>query len=261
MIDVHRSSADGYSTGGTSGHGLGAMRRLASEFDIYSVPGSGTALVARVFAKSAVTSVERADSVGYGVLCRPIDGEHTCGDGWAIRRFGERTVTLVVDGLGHGPNAAQAADNARSRFREIAADRSPKEIVEAIHESLRVTRGAALVVAEILTRGTTATVTVAGVGNITASIVGPMGSKALPSVNGTAGLNLRSAREFSSDWTAPARLVFATDGLTTRWRLDAYPGIFNHDPAIVAALLHRDHTRGRDDVTVMALAIEGRNAR
>src|SRR5580698_6689616 len=36
MNDVARCLGDGYSTGGTSGTGLGAVRRLYAEFDIYS---------------------------------------------------------------------------------------------------------------------------------------------------------------------------------------------------------------------------------
>src|SRR5437868_6282450 len=40
---------DGYSSTGTRGEGLGAIARLATEFDIYAAPGRGTALVARFY--------------------------------------------------------------------------------------------------------------------------------------------------------------------------------------------------------------------
>jgi hypothetical protein len=46
-----------------------------------------------------------------------------------------------------------------------------------------------------------------------------------------------------------------TDGITARWRLDAYQGLRDHDPAVVAGLLYRDFTRGRDDATVIALGL------
>ncbi len=258
MSDVSRSEVDGFSTGGTSGHGLGAMRRMASEFDLYSLHGSGTVVVARVFARSIETNdVDAADIASVGVVCRPLASEQVCGDGWRVASTPGRTVVLVVDGLGHGPSAAAAADLASEIFPRVADGHSPREILGSVHEALRATRGAAVAVAEICRNGSDAMVTLAGVGNITASIVGPSGSKALPSVNGTAGLNLRNAREFSAEWRAPARLVLATDGLTTRWRLDAYPGIFNHDPAVAAALLYRDHARARDDVTVLTVALRG----
>ena len=42
MADVRRCLQDGYSSGGTHGEGLGAVRRLSSAFDIYSMLGRGT---------------------------------------------------------------------------------------------------------------------------------------------------------------------------------------------------------------------------
>src|SRR5688500_2123976 len=39
---------DGYSTAGTLGAGLGAVRRLAARFDLYSTPGAGTVVMARL---------------------------------------------------------------------------------------------------------------------------------------------------------------------------------------------------------------------
>ncbi|HEV8293460.1 MAG TPA: anti-sigma regulatory factor, partial [Tepidisphaeraceae bacterium] len=39
---------DGYSTAGSPGTGLGAMRRASSAFDIHSVPGRGTVLVSQI---------------------------------------------------------------------------------------------------------------------------------------------------------------------------------------------------------------------
>jgi hypothetical protein len=42
-----------------------------------------------------------------------------------------------------------------------------------------------------------------------------------------------------------------SDGLTSHWSLDAYPGLRLRHPALVAAVLYRDYQRGRDDVTVV----------
>src|SRR4051794_4187184 len=42
IADVDRCLFDGFSTAGSSGHGLGAILRLSSSFDIDSVPGIGT---------------------------------------------------------------------------------------------------------------------------------------------------------------------------------------------------------------------------
>src|SRR5436305_2476683 len=48
MGDVARCFQDGYSTAGSAGTGLGAIRRLSSECDVFTADGQGTALLARV---------------------------------------------------------------------------------------------------------------------------------------------------------------------------------------------------------------------
>ena len=53
IADIGRSLEDGYSTAGTPGQGLGAMSRLAAILQIYSSPGNGAAVFARVLAESA----------------------------------------------------------------------------------------------------------------------------------------------------------------------------------------------------------------
>jgi anti-sigma regulatory factor (Ser/Thr protein kinase) len=256
MEDLSHVFTDGVSTGGTPGTGLGAMRRMAHELDLYSKPGQGTALVARVFAASAAVwrGERRAPLLDVGVICTPVSPETVSGDGWSVIQEVDRAAVLVVDGLGHGPSAAEAADVARDAFREVS-DREPREALLVIHEALRATRGAALVITTLRRTATGATVTLAGAGNISAAVVGGTRTRALPSVNGTAGLQIRAPQQFTTELSPGEQLVFCTDGVTTRWRLDSYPGIVDRDPALLAAVIHRDCERGRDDATVMAVAL------
>lgn len=58
MRYVGQCLQDGYSTAGTAGNGLGAIARLSSSFDLYSVPGSGTALVARLWSQPVAQKVD-----------------------------------------------------------------------------------------------------------------------------------------------------------------------------------------------------------
>ena len=48
MADTNRCMEDGFSTGGTPGNGLGAVRRLSDEFDIDSTPAAGTVILSRI---------------------------------------------------------------------------------------------------------------------------------------------------------------------------------------------------------------------
>lgn len=254
MRDLDRAFADGFSTGGTPGTGLGAIRRQADELDVFTAPGEGTIVLARVFANPLERGAARDALVDVGAVCLPIDGETACGDGWAVVQTAERAVILLVDGLGHGASAAEAADVAIATFRTMVAY-PPREIVAALHEALRATRGAALGVADVTATAEGANVRFCGVGNTVARLVSDGAPCALPSMNGTAGLQVRSMQEFVQSWTSGTALVMHTDGITTHWRADAYRGLLVRDPAVFAAALQRDHSRGRDDATVLAFRL------
>jgi anti-sigma regulatory factor (Ser/Thr protein kinase) len=254
MHDLDRAFVDGFTTGSTPGTGLGAIRRQADELDIYSVPGQGTILAARVFAVPERTSPRRP-LLDVGAVCLPMTGETACGDGWAVVQGADRAVILLVDGLGHGPNAAEAADTAIAAF-QAASGGTPAEIVAMLHQSLRSTRGAALAVAAVTPTADGATVRYCGVGNTVAMLLGAADPpRALPSMNGTAGLQVRAMHEATLPWVRGSMLVLHTDGITTRWRADAYRGILTHHPTVLAAALQRDHARGRDDATVLAFRL------
>ena len=247
MADVQRAFEDGHSTAGTPGTGLGAIRRLASECELYSTPGGGTALLARVGAEPAAGS---GAAIEVGAVSLPPAGEQVCGDGWAVSVGSGIVSALIADGLGHGPLAAKAAMEAVRAFSEHAGSR-PGELIEAVHGPLRATRGAAVGVAAIdLSRRV---MTFAGVGNIAASVLAGGTSRNAVSLGGIVGHERGKVREFEYPWPGGAVLVMHSDGLQSQWRLDAYPGLERSHPALVAGMLYRDHARGRDDVTVLAV--------
>ncbi|HET6900551.1 MAG TPA: serine/threonine protein kinase, partial [Vicinamibacteria bacterium] len=97
----------------------------------------------------------------------------------------------------------------------------------------------------------TAVVRFAGVGNIAGSVWNGTHSHHTVSHNGTAGHGTVRIREFTYPWPKGALLVLASDGLATRWTLEQYPGLSTRHPSLVAAILYRDHSRQRDDVTVV----------
>jgi anti-sigma regulatory factor (Ser/Thr protein kinase) len=245
LADVSASLRDGHSTVGTQGNGLGAIRRMATTFDIYSVPGQGTAVLARIRSGPAVQSTSRLE---IGAVSLPKSGETLNGDAWLARPTARGTRILVVDGLGHGPVANDAAQAAVEAFR-AAPGESVEAAVERCHLALRGTRGAALAVTEVDVEA--GVVRFAGIGNVAGSIWNGGQSHHTVSHNGTAGHGIVRIREFSYPWPKGALLVLASDGLTTRWTLDPYPGLSARDPALVAAILYRDHSRQRDDITVV----------
>jgi anti-sigma regulatory factor (Ser/Thr protein kinase) len=246
MASAQESLRDGHSTSGSPGTGLGAIRRLSDSFDIYSVPGQGTAVFSRVW--SVPSEPSNVPSIAVGGTSLPHLGEALCGDGWTVEQGPRRTLILVVDGLGHGPDAAEASREAIRLFH-VNASFGPAAMIAVIHAGLRSTRGAAAAVAEIDPHDRV--VRFAGVGNITGVVVTPGGKRQMASYNGTLGHVVRKVVEFSYPWSHDAVLVGYTDGLASHWDLDRYPGLVTRTPSVIAGVLHRDFRRGRDDVTVV----------
>lgn len=252
--DINRALSDGYSTSGTAGHGLGAIRRMATDFDIYSNPNGGTALLARVWPTSR-EGLRGATAYLDGVVCVAQAGEWTCGDAWSLRRTTNGVQAVVVDGLGHGTGAARAADEAMRIVRECEGW-SPARTIEEAHGPLRATRGAAIAIAEIM--ASEQVLRFAGIGNISATVVTHDANRSLASYNGTVGVALRKVKEFTYPWFDNACLLMHSDGITSRARFDAYPGLTERHPATVAGVIFRDFYRGRDDATVLVVRERGK---
>ncbi len=249
MTDIARCLADGYSTAGSPGHGLSAMARLADGFDIHSTPGLGTALWLQVWPTSKIARAAPFE-LEVGAVNLPLAGESVCGDAWATQPSQEWSRLFVVDGLGHGPQAAEAARCAVRVFH--AQERLDLVgILQATHEALRSTRGAAVAIAEL--DRAQRLVRFAGIGNIAGVILSMNGAKrtSMVSHNGIMGHTVRKFQEFVYPWEEGAALVMHSDGLTSHWHAERYPGLMAHHPALVAGVLYRDFTRGRDDVTVL----------
>jgi anti-sigma regulatory factor (Ser/Thr protein kinase) len=236
---------DGYSTAGSLGVGLGAIRRQSSHFEIHSIPQRGTAMLARVSADNGRVTDRKFD---VGVVSVAKDGEEVSGDGWALCEVPSGIQLFVVDGLGHGLLANDAATLAVKTFRD-AAGRAPVDVLRLLHPALRSTRGATVGVATVDTHARV--VTYAGIGNIGAVVVMPESSRLLVSLNGTVGREPVQYRQFETAWNPKALIVAHSDGLTTRWRLDQVPGLAAKDPTLIAAVLFRDFARELDDVTVV----------
>lgn len=247
MADLEACLEDGYSTASSPGQGLGAIRRMSQKADIYTVPGKGTALLARWISKRDAQS--RAPGIHLGAVNVPKPGEDVCGDSWGFVWHDGELVLVVADGLGHGLEAKLASAEAVRQLSN-SADLPPKPLLMRIHQALRSTRGAAVAVARIdPARGK---LVFAGVGNIAARIYsGSEGRHNLVSLNGTAGHQCERIQEFNYPWPDDGLLVLHSDGLATSTALDPYPGLSLRDPALISAVLYRDFVRGRDDATVV----------
>jgi anti-sigma regulatory factor (Ser/Thr protein kinase) len=243
--NISTALEDGYSTYGSNGSGLGAIRRLSAIFDLYSAPELGTCVVAEFWPQKNLNS---ARSFSLGVVSLAMRGEPVCGDGWGTRATADYSFFMVVDGLGHGIFASEAAREAERLLADSQAT-SAADILRDCHDALKKTRGAAAAIAAISQEK--GTLTYAGIGNISATIIEGQSRRGIASHNGTLGHQMHKIQEFTVPWSQDSILVMHSDGLGSKWDVNEYPGLASKHPSIIAAMLYRDFRREHDDVTVM----------
>lgn len=245
MRNLDQCLRDGFSTGGTPGHGLGAIVRLSNSADFYSETGRGAAVLARWSAPEP----KGGSALHIGAVNVSKPGQEVCGDSWGEEQTSDYCTVMLADGLGHGMDAKTASMEA-VRILHQYPGLTPGALVERVHQALRSTRGAAVAVAR-MERGR-GVLTFAGIGNIAGHIYsGAKASQHLVSVNGTAGFQTQRIREFSYPWPDNGMLVMHSDGLATNTNLEAYSGLALRDPALIAAVLYRDFSRHNDDATAV----------
>lgn len=238
---------DGFSTGGTRGEGLGAVKRQSDVMDMYADP-RGAIVLARLYPKG----FGKAD-IRFGASHHALHSEEVSGDGWALALDDHRIAAIVVDGLGHGESAHEAASVAVATWLAAPME-DPVTLMGTLAQAMQGGRGGAVALACFDSQ--TAGLRYAGIGNISGSVHLPEGSRGLASHPGIVGMQTRRAQAFDFPQVAGRLLVMHSDGLQSRWSLKDYPGLVSRHPALVTALLHRDFCRGRDDATVFAIRLE-----
>jgi anti-sigma regulatory factor (Ser/Thr protein kinase)/serine/threonine protein phosphatase PrpC len=265
IYDLERATRDGVSSGGSLGTGFGAMRRLLDEFDAFSiVKGTtrrltaarrsthGTAIVGRKWVATQHDAQdaerERRMSRRIGAWSRPRPGEDMNGDAYFIAEHHGETLLAVVDGLGHGRGASEASRAALDTLEQWRGE-PLGEVVSSVHDALRATRGA--VMGAVVIDHERGSFTYAGVGNVEVRVLGSSEpARPIPS-NGTLGARLANVRVWPHGWTEGTTLVMASDGISTTWDMNAYPGLLGKSPQLIAGVLQRDFSRNSDDATVL----------
>ncbi|MBD1383853.1 serine/threonine protein kinase [Mucilaginibacter rigui] len=252
MVNPARMMQDGISTSNTLGHGLGSMKRLSDTFELYSQIGWGTIVLSRVYSEPPKV-ITKPD-----VIMRPIvvykPGEKTSGDGFTFKKNDTYLKLMLADGLGHGPEANKAVNEAANAFK-VFPDFSPTETIRFIHANIKKTRGAVI---NIVGYNYEQKVwTSAGVGNIAARFFGHSNFKNQMSYNGIVGHNIPNTmndQQYLAD--EYNYLMLCSDGIKTRIDTARYPMITKYDPAILASAIYKDHARRTDDMSVVIAKIK-----
>lgn len=175
------------------------------------------------------------------------------GDLCSVTPFDGGVLVAVIDGLGHGPEAASAAKIAASVLRENAAD-DPKALIERCHIHLRSTRGAAVTLASLREPGE---LTWIGVGNVEAVLLPGDRSRPKASVllrGGIVGLRLPPLREYTVAIAPRDTLVIATDGIRSNFEAGCDR---DASPDSIAESILSGYRKTSDDALVVVARWQG----
>jgi negative regulator of sigma-B (phosphoserine phosphatase) len=188
--------------------------------------------------------------IDWSAAGRPRPGESESGDAYLVRNLTDAVLVAVVDGLGHGAEAARASRAAIAVADAFAAS-SLAQIAMRCHEALRETRGAVLTLARI--DGRQGTLTWLGIGNVAAVLIRGHGSKVrevLVPRGGLVGHQLANLVPASLSVSSGDTLIVTTDGVN--WDPDDGPLAMDAAGPMARGLLDA-YAVTTDDATVVVV--------
>jgi negative regulator of sigma-B (phosphoserine phosphatase) len=176
-------------------------------------------------------------------LCVPKPGERENGDAVLVREDGEgRGMLVVIDALGHGAGAAEVSLAGTECLAKLPLDTPVLQVMHALHEALRGSRGAAATVCML----TNSRIECCAVGNV--HLLSAGSEVPLILSPGILGHQVAKFRVSDSELRAGARVALLSDGVSLRFRLDELRHLA---PAEACEFIFRRYRRQEDDATVL----------
>jgi hypothetical protein len=189
----------------------------------------------------------------WGVASQPLPGEELSGDTYLVQPFADGVLVAAIDGLGHGAEAAAAAQMAVATLKPRAHE-SVIALLQHCHDALLGTRGAVMTLASF--NAATETVTWVGVGNVEGVLI-KSAAPAKPQREhvllhrGVVGLQLPSLCECVIPLLPGDALILATDGIRTNFT-DAEFGLETTPQGTADFILGRYFKETDDGLVIVA---------
>jgi len=196
-------------------------------------------------------------SIDWGMAQVTLAGQTISGDRLLVREHPDGVVVAVVDGLGHGAEAAVAANVAIATLEAYILE-PVTLLLKRCHEAMRRTRGAAMSLASF--NGVADSMTWLGVGNVDAVVL-RADKHAIPAREnirlfpGVVGYHLPSVRAVVTALSPGDIVIFYTDGIQAEFLSESYVG---QSPRLIAGGICRNHCKGTDDALVLVVRIRER---
>ena len=187
-----------------------------------------------------------------GIAERALPGEPRSGDRAVLVHYDGGALVAAIDGLGHGVDAADAAD-AAAAVLSAHPDEEPARLIEDCHRALARTRGAVMTLAWFDLVGKSMIWT--GVGNVEGRLVHANAGPRAPThgaltKGGVVGYNLPSIKVTGTDLDDGDVMVLATDGIDSGFARAITSGGSAQD---IADRILRDHGKASDDALVVVV--------
>lgn len=192
-------------------------------------------------------------TIEWGAAGRPCGGEWESGDGFVVKLPSQTAVIAVVDGVGHGSEAARAARTALAVVDSFASA-PPIELLYRCHEALRATRGVVMTVAWI--DAYRRILQWMGIGNVATTLIHGNGNPSrehLVTRGGLLGHQIPNVAVASTSISSGDSLVFVTDGVDWDPHTGAFPA---SDPERAARHLLDQHGNCSDDALALVVRFQ-----
>lgn len=192
----------------------------------------------------------------WGVAALAMPGQEESGDRYLVKEFRQGGLLAVVDGLGHGAEAARAAMSA-IRTLDNNAHESVISLVRRCHESLRGTRGAVMSIASF--NKLDETVTFLGVGNVEsmllrADVNARPGYESPILRGGVVGGQLPPLRASVIPISRGDTMILVSDGIESGF---AHQLPLSSPPQQIADHILKQHNKGTDDALALVARYVG----
>ncbi len=249
IADLERALTDGYSTTGGLGLGLGTVHRLMDDLKCQTPARGGLRVVCHRWIRPRELGAV-ALLIDCGVATRPRRGSNENGDAFIVRQEGRQALVGLIDGLGHGEWAQQAAQQARF-FVEEHCEQPLEQLFAGVDRACRRTRGVVMALARF--EAGARQFEFASVGNIEAKLFGATEARDFIVRRGVLGLNAPRPVVTRHGWSPATILVLQSDGVTTHWNWHDFPHAIWTAPTEAAHRMLLRLAKDDDDATLVVV--------
>ncbi len=200
--------------------------------------------------------LDRLDSIEWGVADVNLPGQTESGDQFIVKPFNDGALIGVVDGLGHGDQAAAAARLTTATLGAHAHE-SVTSLIKRCHNELIGTRGVVMSLASIRPREEK--MIWCAVGNVEAVLI-RADSQSIPfreyllMRGGVVGIKLPPLHASVMPIAPGDTLIFATDGISQGYMSDQS---LHESPQKLAHTICSKYSKGTDDALVLVVRYTG----